>query len=190
MFVALDTPNADRLGEARSSAERAETVVVIDHHPDGVEFGDVHVIEPQRRRPASSSGICVEALDNAPRRVALCCYVGLLTDTGRFSYDNTTRDALRARRRDARRRRRPAEVARFVYQSRSRGVARAREHARCRGSRSPTAAASPTRGSTTTTSPRSALCPKRPSTCPTPFALLGGIDVATAAAPARRRGAR
>ena len=46
-------------------------------------------------------------------------YVGLVTDTGRFSYDNTTRSVVSGRRRDGRPGSEPCEIAHHVYQSRS-----------------------------------------------------------------------
>jgi phosphoesterase RecJ-like protein len=120
VFVALDTPNPERLGVARALAEGAETLVVIDHHPDATEYGDVHVL----RRDAAATGQLVwellEALEVRPtREIALCCYTALLTDTGRFSYQNTTPQSLRDAADMLEAGVEPSEVARYAYQTRT-----------------------------------------------------------------------
>jgi phosphoesterase RecJ-like protein len=51
--------------------------------------------------------------------VAECCYVGLVTDTGRFSYDNTSAEALRDAAEMVDAGVSPAHIAHQVYQSRT-----------------------------------------------------------------------
>lgn len=97
VFVALDTPNADRLGDAAPLARAAETVIAIDHHPDACLEATVQVFDSS----AAATGVLVwrllEPLGCAPdREIATCLYAALLSDTGRFSYSNTTPAALRA----------------------------------------------------------------------------------------------
>lgn len=119
VFIALDSPNLDRLGGAADLARSSDTVIVFDHHPDAQEYGTINVLDPT----ASATGQMVwrfaSSLSVPGPEVAECCYVGLVTDTGRFSYDNTSASALRdgADMIDAGVE--PAEVARMVYQSRS-----------------------------------------------------------------------
>lgn len=120
VFVALDSPNADRIGDAAKLAKAAETVVVIDHHPDTVAFGDVLVHEPTAAATGQIVWNLVKEFENPPSAdVAQCCYVGLLTDTGRFCYDNTTSDAFRAAAEMVDAGASPSETAVYVYQSRS-----------------------------------------------------------------------
>jgi bifunctional oligoribonuclease and PAP phosphatase NrnA len=96
LFVALDTPNWTRLGVAEPLARSARQVVVIDHHADDASFGQINLVDIS----AASSGSIVWRL--LPRlgvspdaAMASACYVALMTDTGRFSYGNTTPRALR-----------------------------------------------------------------------------------------------
>ena len=104
----------------RSSPKAAETVIVIDHHPDTRAFGDVLVHEPTAAATGQIVWNLVKEFDNPPSAdVAQCCYVGLLTDTGRFCYDNTTADAFRAAAEMVDAGADPAEIAVYVYQSRS-----------------------------------------------------------------------
>jgi phosphoesterase RecJ-like protein len=63
----------------------------------------------------------LEPLDVVPTaEIALPLYVALMTDTGRFSYDNTTPDALRDAASMIEAGVDPAYAARLVYQERSR----------------------------------------------------------------------
>jgi bifunctional oligoribonuclease and PAP phosphatase NrnA len=120
VFVALDSPNADRIGDAAKLARAAETVIVIDHHPDTVPFGDVLVHEPTAAATGQIVWNLVKEFDNPPSAdVAQCCYVGLVTDTGRFCYDNTTADSFRAAAEMVDAGASPSEIAVYVYQSRS-----------------------------------------------------------------------
>ncbi len=120
VFVALDSPNADRIGDAAKLAKAAETVIVIDHHPDTVAFGDVLVHEPTAAATGQIVWNLVKEFENPPSAdVAQCCYVGLVTDTGRFCYDNTTSDAFRAAAEMVDAGASPSEIAVYVYQSRS-----------------------------------------------------------------------
>jgi len=120
VFVSLDTPTLDRLGDAAKLATAAETVIVFDHHPDTQPFGSIVLHDP---KAASTSQIVwefVKEFDQPPSAdVAIACYVGLITDTGRFCYDNTTAEALRAAAEMVDAGVDPAEAAVYVFQSRS-----------------------------------------------------------------------
>ncbi len=121
-FVALDTPIPDRLGVARELSESAGTLLVIDHHPDATEYGDVHVLDSSAAATGQLVWRLLDALD-APRtpETALCCYTALLTDTGRFQYQNTSPDALRAAAEMIEAGVDPSEAARLIYHDRSAG---------------------------------------------------------------------
>ena len=120
VFVAVDTPALSRLGESEELARVAKTVVCIDHHPDGEAFGAVNVLDQTAAATGEMIWHLAHQFDAAPSpEVALCCYVGLVTDTGRFSYDNTTPEALRSAADMIEAGVDPAETARMLYQSRS-----------------------------------------------------------------------
>ncbi len=120
VFIALDTPNLERLGDAGKLAKSAETIIVIDHHPDTEEYGTVLVHEPDAAATGQIVWNFAKELDNAPSAdVAQCCYVGLVTDTGRFCYDNTSAAAFRAAAEMTEAGASPAEIAVAVFQSRS-----------------------------------------------------------------------
>jgi len=96
VFVALDTPTWVRLGIAGKLAHSARTVVVIDHHADDACFGHLNLVDSTAPATASIIWRLLPLLGVQPTpAIAAACYVGLMTDTGRFSYSNTTPRALR-----------------------------------------------------------------------------------------------
>lgn len=67
------------------------TVVNIDHHASNDRFGDINWVDPAY----SSTGEMIWDLAKASgakldRKIALNCYTAIVTDTGRFSFSNTT----------------------------------------------------------------------------------------------------
>ncbi len=120
LFVAVDCPDFSRLGAAEQMAHEAEELIVIDHHPDNDGFGSVNLADPTAASSASIVWRLLDRLEIEPSpEVALCCYVGLMTDTGRFQYDNTTPEAFRDAAAMLEAGVDPAEAARLVYQERS-----------------------------------------------------------------------
>jgi phosphoesterase RecJ-like protein len=96
VFVALDTPTWARLGDAETLARSAASIVVIDHHADDACFGGLNLVDAEAASTASIVWRLLPALGVAPTpAIAAACYVALMTDTGRFSYSNTTPRALR-----------------------------------------------------------------------------------------------
>lgn len=119
-FVALDTTSLSRLGDAERLASGARELIVIDHHVDNDLFGTVNLVDPAASATAQLVWRFVEYLD-IPRtsEIALCCYTGMMTDTGRFAYKNTNARALRDAADMIEAGVEPSEVARLVYQERS-----------------------------------------------------------------------
>lgn len=120
VFVALDTPVPDRLGEGRALMEAADSVVVFDHHPGAAEYGTHCVCDSSMAATGQIVWRFLDALDVKPTpEIALPLYVALMTDTGRFAYDNTSADAFRTAAEMVEAGVNPAEAARLVYQERS-----------------------------------------------------------------------
>lgn len=95
VLVTFDLGNTGRLGDLAPAVEGAETVVVLDHHPDNQRFGTHNLIDLD----AAATAVLVHQIATElgwtlTREVALCLYVGLVTDTGRFRYPNTTPDVF------------------------------------------------------------------------------------------------
>jgi phosphoesterase RecJ-like protein len=85
----LDCASALR-GEDNGFAGKA-TRVNIDHHEDNPGYAELNLIDPSA---PSTSAILFEVFRagglSVDARVATALYVGLVTDTGRFQYSNTT----------------------------------------------------------------------------------------------------
>ena len=120
VFVAVDSPNPERLGLAEPLMRAAKTVIVIDHHPDAGEYGVANILDSKSASAGELVWSLAKELDKTPSAdVALCCYVGLITDTGRFSYDNTSAAAFTHAAEMVAAGVDPAETSKLVYQSRS-----------------------------------------------------------------------
>ena len=71
-------------------------ILNIDHHHDNTRFGTVDLVMPAVSCAAEIVFRLAKALGVEPTPVmATALYVGLITDTGRFMYENTTPDAHR-----------------------------------------------------------------------------------------------
>jgi len=120
VFVAVDSPSPERLGDAEQLMRAAKTVIVVDHHPDATPYCQVSVVDATAAATGQLIwGIANALLEQPSADVALCCYVGLITDTGRFSYDNTSERAFHDAAEMIAAGVDPANTARLVYQNRT-----------------------------------------------------------------------
>jgi bifunctional oligoribonuclease and PAP phosphatase NrnA len=93
--VFLDCGNIDRMPMAFLQ-EKGVHILNIDHHHDNTRFGTFNLVVPEASCTAEivwRLGKELGAEIAAP--IADALYVGLVTDTGRFSYENTTPEAHR-----------------------------------------------------------------------------------------------
>ncbi len=95
VLMTFDLGNLERLGDLAPSVAGAGQVVVLDHHPDNQRFGTHNLVDLD----VAATAVLVRKLATElgwalTRDVALCLYVGLVTDTGRFRYPNTTPDVF------------------------------------------------------------------------------------------------
>lgn len=120
VFVALDVPKAERLGIAEELAKGAAQLITIDHHPDNTQFGEINIWDSGTASTAQLVWHLLDRLEvTRTPEIASCLYVGLMTDTGRFQYDNTNPAALRDAADMVEAGADPAELARLVYQERT-----------------------------------------------------------------------
>jgi bifunctional oligoribonuclease and PAP phosphatase NrnA len=95
VMVTFDCASVDRLGELADAARAAGELVVVDHHGSNDGYGSVNVVDAE----AAATAVLVRRLADRlgwelDPDVALCLYTGLVTDTGRFQYSNTTPDVF------------------------------------------------------------------------------------------------
>ena len=95
LALAVDVSDERRMGELWGAFSKAADTCQIDHHGTNPAFARVNVIDPK----ASATGILayqlIERL-NVPMdaQMARCLYAAISTDTGNFSFDNTTGQAF------------------------------------------------------------------------------------------------
>ena len=90
VFIGVDVPSRERIGEAVDVLDRAELSVTIDHHAYNPSMCDMVYVDPDA---ASTSLLIWEMLPylvaEPSEEMAACAYTGLVSDTGGFAYQNT-----------------------------------------------------------------------------------------------------
>ena len=90
VYIALDSGDVKRLGDAEPFFVKAKKTICIDHHASNTGYGDVCLVE------GDASSTCEvlyelfekEYIDDA---VATCLYTGIIHDTGVLQYSNTSK---------------------------------------------------------------------------------------------------
>jgi bifunctional oligoribonuclease and PAP phosphatase NrnA len=89
VFVFLDCGNVDRT-PAKALSDQARCVLNIDHHHDNTRFGRLNHVDPTASCTAEMVWDLMKGLGVlATQPIAEALYVGVVTDTGRFMYENT-----------------------------------------------------------------------------------------------------
>jgi len=95
VVVFLDCGNIDRMPVDFLQRDGIH-IVNIDHHHDNTRFGTVNLVSPQASCTAEIVfGLAAELGAEITPGIADALYVGLVTDTGKFMYENTTPAAHR-----------------------------------------------------------------------------------------------
>jgi phosphoesterase RecJ-like protein len=96
LFLALDCGAADRLGELEEVARSSPVVLNVDHHAGNDCFGDINVVVTTASSTAElvyyllrDAGVHLDA------DMATCLYTGIVTDTGRFQFANSSPHVMR-----------------------------------------------------------------------------------------------
>jgi len=88
-IVFLDCGNLER-NPAEAFQRPGAHILNIDHHHDNTRFGTVNLVVPQASCTAEIVWDLMHGLGVTPTlTIAEALYVGLITDTGRFMYENT-----------------------------------------------------------------------------------------------------
>jgi len=96
LAIILDTANAARVDDQRFV--KAKRIVKIDHHPMGDHYGQLEIVHEDA---ASTSEIIAQLLKSyshdaaLPIKVAQYLYMGVVSDTIKFSTTNTTPHTLK-----------------------------------------------------------------------------------------------
>jgi len=95
LMVTFDCGSLGRLAGLAGAARAATELVVLDHHASNEHYGTINVVDPK----AAATAVVVRRLAAQlgwplTRDAAVCLYTGLVTDTGRFQYSNTTAEVF------------------------------------------------------------------------------------------------
>ncbi len=117
LFICVDLSSPSRLNEAEKVLNRASKVAVLDHHPSSERFWDAGVVRPN----AAAAGVIVaeyaQRLGCLTPTMAQNLLCAIVTDTGRFQYQNANPEAFKVASMLVDAGASPAEVAVNVYQS-------------------------------------------------------------------------
>jgi len=120
LAIVVDCDGLARLGPLARRTGQVAHVVAIDHHATGKAFGALRWVDPSAAAVGALLSELVAAL-GVPfdREIATCLYTAILTDTGRFSYTNTTARALRIAARLVQAGADPGAIYQQVYETKS-----------------------------------------------------------------------
>lgn len=94
LVIVCDTANTVRISDQRY--EQGACLIKIDHHPNDEPYGDLYWVDPSF---SSTCEMLVQwMIDHEwkfDQEIARLLYAGIVGDTGRFRYDNTSADTLR-----------------------------------------------------------------------------------------------
>ncbi|HYN98498.1 MAG TPA: bifunctional oligoribonuclease/PAP phosphatase NrnA [Actinomycetota bacterium] len=97
VFVAIDCGDQRRLDLLTPKFLAAGTRLNIDHHVSNTNYGDINLVDHHR---ASSAELALELIQRMGGQItpeiATALYTGVVTDTGRFQYSNTSPATLQA----------------------------------------------------------------------------------------------
>lgn len=117
LMISFDAGSLNRLGDLAPAASNAAALVVIDHHVTNEGFGTVDLIDGDAAATAEVVyrllGVLGWSVDPV---VAECLLTGLVTDTGRFQYSNTSPATLELAAALVDAGARPERISRHVYE--------------------------------------------------------------------------
>ncbi|MCE5328859.1 bifunctional oligoribonuclease/PAP phosphatase NrnA [bacterium] len=93
--VFLDCADLSRVKlEGINIKEHAVSIINIDHHLSNTNFGDINIVDSTKSAAAEIVFVLFNKFfkEYIDKEVAIGLYTGILTDTGKFQYSNTTKE--------------------------------------------------------------------------------------------------
>lgn len=93
--VFLDCADISRVKlDEEKIKESSEFIINIDHHLSNTNFGDINIVDSNKSATAEIiyQLLCNFFVDKIDNEIAEGLYTGILTDTGKFQYSNTTKN--------------------------------------------------------------------------------------------------
>jgi phosphoesterase RecJ-like protein len=93
--MVLDCSDPFRTGKIKEYLSRARCIINIDHHISNNYFGDINLVDPKASSACQILYKLYEKMGLIDKKVALCLYTGIFTDTGNFTFANSTEETHR-----------------------------------------------------------------------------------------------
>ena len=91
VIIILDCPVKERTGKVHKYIKDDQTVVNIDHHVSNELFGDINWVEPETSSVGEMIFGLIKRMNlDIDKEIAASIYAAIVTDTGVFTYDNTS----------------------------------------------------------------------------------------------------
>jgi len=91
LAVAIDVADLKRMGDCQTLFDKAKTTAQIDHHGTNPGYAQINLVDGEACATAELIYEVIRRMDvEMDRETAICLYTAISTDTGNFSYDNTT----------------------------------------------------------------------------------------------------
>lgn len=91
-IIVLDCPVKERIGKVSNTFDEKLFIVNIDHHVSNEFFGDINWVEPRMSSAGEMMYYIIKKLGyEIDANSAQAIYSAIVTDTGMYNYDNTTR---------------------------------------------------------------------------------------------------
>lgn len=93
VYIALDSGDTKRLGDAEPFFRKAKKTICIDHHASNTGYGDACLVEGEA---SSTCEVLYTLMDKSyvDVDIAKCIYTGIIHDTGVLQYSNTSKRTL------------------------------------------------------------------------------------------------
>jgi len=119
VFIAVDVPRADRLETAEAVHARTPVTITIDHHATDASYSQYNYIVPESASATVLVWELAKLLNATNQECAFGALTGLITDTGRFAYQNTNPQAFVAAAEMQAAGASPADISRDFFQNRT-----------------------------------------------------------------------
>ncbi len=96
LLIALDSSDYTRLAMSEEDFNKAEKIIMLDHHMKSRPYGDFQYIFEEKSSASEIAYLFIKELGvNIDENISTLIYAGIMTDTGSFNYNNTSSDTLR-----------------------------------------------------------------------------------------------
>lgn len=90
VLIVLDSSDLARIAPCTQEMEEFEYIINVDHHHHNSQFGHLNMVDPGASSTAEILFYLFWERVEIDYDMAVCLYTGLVFDTGRFQYANTT----------------------------------------------------------------------------------------------------